>query len=804
MGRSRIGGQPPGESDVHGPALACFQVQALAVEASRQKRTSGPGRSQKRPADLVVDNRSDLVKVVAAPVVGQRTYRDARGPIYDVSAADVRQAGHVDWPGRPKKKDTQVPQSSVPSDNVADEAVYKELDDSLVRVASTASSLEAEQDSGNIIKTRYKATPNEACSQGTTSCGGPRRQETMGDTIAQTRSENVSKLSNDPLLTRGNTLQSGEDSLKLQELMALCTTLQTRVLDLETTKTTQANEIASLKRKVKKLERRNRSRTHKLKRLYNVGLTAKVESSRDEEDLEVVDAAQTITTEEITLAQALTELKSAKPKANRDKGKGIMIEEPVVEQVKPMKKLKHMRLDEELAFKLQAKEEEEEEEERLAREKAQQIKEANIAWKMFTKRAEEKRNKPSTKTQQKKTMITYLKNMEGWKHKDLKDKDFDSIKELFDKCLKRVNMFMDFRTELVEGSSKRAGIELEQEVTKKQKVDVVQEIAEVDDVQETAELDDDQEAAKIKELIEIVLDEEEVAIDVIPLAVKSPSIIDWKIHKEGKKTYYQIIRAAGSSKMCLVFSHTLKGFDKEYLETLSKLVKAKHGSTRPEEGYERDATYVHSYAGRKEISPYTCYNTDILNKKLQCDHFSEMGRIVGIKRLLDDLRFTAAQVYVTAAKLKYCHVGFRGFHGHLHGGPTIIGFYACPEEPEQAPPSPEFVLEPVYSMFMPPEDEVFLAEEQPLPTTISPTTDSPGYIADSDPEEDHEEDLEEDPDDYPADGGDNDDDDGESSDDDKDDDDDVEEDEEEEKHPTSADSVPPPVHRVTARMSVRA
>ncbi|GJR20058.1 hypothetical protein Tco_0968585 [Tanacetum coccineum] len=68
-------------------------------------------------------------------------------------------------------------------------------------------------------------------------------------------------------------------------------------------------------------------------------------------------------------------------------------------------------------------------------------------------------------------MITYLKNMEGWKHKDLKSKDFDSIKELFDKAFKRVNMFVDFRTDLVEGSSKRAGEELEQESTKKQKVD---------------------------------------------------------------------------------------------------------------------------------------------------------------------------------------------------------------------------------------------------------------------------------------------------------------------------------------------
>nr|GEZ26680.1 putative ribonuclease H-like domain-containing protein [Tanacetum cinerariifolium] len=62
--------------------------------------------------------------------------------------------------------------------------------------------------------------------------------------------------------------------------------LQTRVLDLENTKTTQGNEIASLKRRVKKLEKKNRSRTHKLKRLYNVSLTARVKSSRDEESLD--------------------------------------------------------------------------------------------------------------------------------------------------------------------------------------------------------------------------------------------------------------------------------------------------------------------------------------------------------------------------------------------------------------------------------------------------------------------------------------------------------------------------------------
>ncbi|GJV78528.1 hypothetical protein Tco_1514398 [Tanacetum coccineum] len=182
----------------------------------------------------------------------------------------------------------------------------------------------------------------------------------------------------------GNTLQSDEDKLKLNELMELCTNLQKKILDLEKTKDTQANEIASLKRRAKKLEKKRSSRTHKLKRLYKVGLSARVESSGDEESLgedafkqgrinaidadeditlvniqnvdeemfdvdaldseevfiagqnenvveEVVDAAQvsiatttiTITIEEITLAQALATLKSSEPKV-----KGIAFQEP--------------------------------------------------------------------------------------------------------------------------------------------------------------------------------------------------------------------------------------------------------------------------------------------------------------------------------------------------------------------------------------------------------------------------------------------------------------------------------------------
>ncbi|GJS57636.1 retrovirus-related pol polyprotein from transposon TNT 1-94 [Tanacetum coccineum] len=546
-----------------------------------------------------------------------------------------------------------------------DEVVYKELDDSLVKAATTTSSLEAEQDNGNIIKTRSKATLNEPSSSETSLGSGPRRQETMGDTIAQTRFENVSKISNDLLLARGFLIWRIQSPHKLKRF--------------------------HLNGRSKKL------RTEKEGSINAIDADEDITLVNDQDDADMFDvntltgdevlAEQTIaakdvnlTIDEVTLAQALAALKNVKPKVKanvieepsvpisavsastkvsaattttatiptprkgiiiaelgtstttiissqpsqakvHDKGKGILVEEPV----KPKKK-DLIRLDEEFASKLQA---EFDEEERLAREKD----EANVVlteeWddiqakieadhelsqrlqadeqeglsveekaqlfqqlleqrrKHFAaKREKENRNKPPTKAQKGNTMV---------------------------------NTFVDMDTELVEGSevraeaeiaqessSKRAGTELEQESIKKQKVD------------------EDKETAELQRLIEVVPDKEEVAIDAIPLATKPPSIVDYKIHKEGKKTYYQIIRADGSSKMYLVFSHMLKSFDKEDLETLWKLVKAKHGSTRLEEGYERVLW------------------GDL--KTMFDPHVEDQGRIVGIKRLHDDLEVTAAKL----------------------------------------------------------------------------------------------------------------------------------------------------------------
>nr|GEW58206.1 hypothetical protein [Tanacetum cinerariifolium] len=269
--------------------------------------------------------------------------------------------------GKPKRKDTQVPQPSDPTDNVANEAVHKELGDRLVRATTIASSLEAKQDNG----------------------GGPRCQETIGDTTAQTRFKIQSKHSNDSLLIRGNTLQSDKDSIKLDELMALCTTLQNRVLDLEMKKTTQCNEIVSVKRRVKKLEKRNSSRNHKLKRLYTFGLSDRIESSRDEESL----------------------------------GEDTSKQERRIDAI---------NADEDITLVNDADNE------------------------MFN-----------------------VDNLGDEELKDLKLKEFDRIQEMFDRAFRRVNTFEDFRPELVEGKEKRTGEELEQEITRKQKVEDDREKAEL-------------------------------------------------------------------------------------------------------------------------------------------------------------------------------------------------------------------------------------------------------------------------------------------------------------------------------------
>ncbi|GJU83484.1 hypothetical protein Tco_1285849 [Tanacetum coccineum] len=99
----------------------------------------------------------------------------------------------------------------------------------------------------------------------------------------------------------------------------------------------------------------------------------------------------------------------------------------------------------------------------------------------------------------------------------------------------------------------------------------------------------------------------------------------------------------------------------------------------------------------------------------------------------------------------------------------------------QALTSPDYVPSPEY----PPSPD--FVSEPPLPAAVSPTSNSPGYITESDPEEDPEEgdeDPEEDPTDYPIDRDDEEEED-ESFRKDADDEEEDEDEEEEEEHPFS-------------------
>nr|GEV48052.1 retrovirus-related Pol polyprotein from transposon TNT 1-94 [Tanacetum cinerariifolium] len=137
-----------------------------------------------------------------------------------------------------KRKATEISQSSGPTAFVADETVYKERGDRAERAATTASSLKAD---------------------------GPRHQDTiLGDKLAQTRFERLSKQSHEPPLSRVNTLGSREDSMK-------------------------GFEITNLKKRVKRLEKRTKSITSHLKRrLFRVRIESSTEKSLgDQEDASI-------------------------------------------------------------------------------------------------------------------------------------------------------------------------------------------------------------------------------------------------------------------------------------------------------------------------------------------------------------------------------------------------------------------------------------------------------------------------------------------------------------------------------------
>nr|GFA23839.1 hypothetical protein [Tanacetum cinerariifolium] len=336
-------------------------------------------------------------------------------------------------------------------------------------------------------------------------------------------------------------------------------------------------QIDGLERKVKKLEKKQRLRTHKLKRLYKVGLTTKVISSSDDEALDEEDAskqeriiddldadeditlmsdqemfdadkdlqggevvveqevvadkestvdvaqvsaaATTVIINDITLAKALEALKTSKPKIIRivikdheetsesrttttissknshDKGKAKMIEIPM-----KLKKNDQILFDEEVTRNLQ---EEINEEERLVEERARQ-EEEDITLDHEEPSESRRTTTISSKKSQDKGKANIIKESVKLKKKDQIFFDEEVARNLQEEINKEERLSSKkVKAEIThEESSKRAGDELEQETTKKQKIV------------------DDKETTNLKQLVKII-PEDDIVIDVIPLAIKT-------------------------------------------------------------------------------------------------------------------------------------------------------------------------------------------------------------------------------------------------------------------------------------------
>nr|GEU45946.1 putative ribonuclease H-like domain-containing protein [Tanacetum cinerariifolium] len=254
------------------------------------------------------------------------------------------------YPRKPKRRNTQVPQPSGSTEHVADKAVYKERGDSLVRATITVCTLEAEQDSARVDSSKDKQNLGEDAYK-------------QGSKIHDIDANEDITLVND---------QDDAEMFDVNDLHG-----EDVFIDKDDTDKVVNDEVQKVVKEVVE----DINTTKLIVDATQVNVVGELNAASI-----TVSAAATITIDEVTLAKALAELKASIPKVkgvviqepsenttttttkiisskSHDKGKVIMVEEPM----KPKKK-EQIKLDEEATLKLQA---EFKEEQRLAREKAQ-------------------------------------------------------------------------------------------------------------------------------------------------------------------------------------------------------------------------------------------------------------------------------------------------------------------------------------------------------------------------------------------------------------------------------------------------
>ncbi|GJT10196.1 hypothetical protein Tco_0857238 [Tanacetum coccineum] len=183
-------------------------------------------------------------------------------------------------------------------------------------------------------------------------------------------------------------------------------------------------------------------------------------------------------------------------------------------------------------------------------------------------RAKTRRSKPMTQSLLRNYMMNYLKNQGTWKLTQLKKLSFEEVKEEFDKLIKQVESFVPINIEATKAQLKRYGEELQTEISKKRRIDVLDAEEKVGKVKEEEPVKRVGKRKKQKARKGISID-------------KSPQG-DSETDKEES-----IIRANGADTVYMSFGAMLKDFTREDLIELYRLVMQKYGTNRPEDAYDR-------------------------------------------------------------------------------------------------------------------------------------------------------------------------------------------------------------------------
>nr|GEW46385.1 putative ribonuclease H-like domain-containing protein [Tanacetum cinerariifolium] len=341
-------------------------------------------------------------------------------------------------------------------------------------------------------------------------CDRTRCQEnTLGDIDAQTSMEHQDDLMDvilptphDSPLLGGHTSGSDEGRPNLLELMNICTQLSNRVLALEEAKTIQDKVITRLKLRVRRQEKKRKARTSQpMKRRL---LKGRVETST-EKSLEDKGSGEKggSTADQVSTArpEVSTATLSTPPPTTTifDKGKGVLVEEEL-EKIEKVKRMDQAQIEsdaelakriykEELAELDRTQKERQNQEEatiaaltkefdeiqarmdddhelavRMTHEKQEKctIKErARLLVEYFKRRkkqlaverGEAIRNKPPIRTQVRNMMITYLKHMGKYTHKQLKHKTFEELQKLYQKEQKWIDDFVPMDSKKEEKTS---------------------------------------------------------------------------------------------------------------------------------------------------------------------------------------------------------------------------------------------------------------------------------------------------------------------------------------------------------------